>query len=535
MSDVVRTEGHFGLGQHGIYNVNNVFWTLPTSALYEWIVRRREGLIAHLGPIVVRGGHHMGRSPNDKFIVREPSSQDKIWWGDVNRPFEEYRFEVLHSRLLAYLQGEDIFVQDCYVCADPKYRMRLRVITQPAWQSLFARNMFTRATPDELRDFVPEFTVIAAPHFHASPSIDGTNSEAFVIVNFGQRVVIIGGSSYGGEIKKSVFSVLNALLPLEGVLPMHCGANVGSKGDVALYFGLSGTGKTTLSSDPQRALIGDDEHGWSESGIFNFEGGCYAKVIRLSKEAEPQIWAATRRFGTILENVTINSHSRRVDLDDGSLTQNTRASYPINYIPNALRSGMAGHPKNIFMLTADAFGVMPPIAKLTPEQGIYHFLSGYTAKLAGTEDGLGKEPEATFSSCFAAPFLALDPTVYAGMLGEKASRHKVNLWLINTGWTGGPYGVGHRMEIAYTRAMIRSALEGTLDDILTEPDPVFGVHVPAACPGVPSEMLKPRNTWKDPEAYDRQATELAALFNENFQQFTGQVAPEIREAAPRLL
>ena len=533
MSKAVSQKGRVGLDQHGIHNVDNVFWTLPTPALYSWIVRRREGLVAHLGPIVVRTGHHTGRSPNDKFIVREPSIEDEIWWGDENRPFEEGKFEALRARLLAYLQGNDLFVQDCYVCTDPEHRINLRVITQTAWHSLFARNMFRRAPLDELPGFVPDFTVISAPHFHASPSIDGTNSEAFIIVNYAERLVIIGGTSYGGEIKKSVFSVLNALLPSKGVFPMHCGANVGSSGDVALYFGLSGTGKTTLSSDPQRALIGDDEHGWSNSGVFNFESGCYAKVIRLSKEAEPQIWGATRRFGTILENVAIDSNTRRVNLDDDALTENTRASYPINYISGAVRSGMAGHPKNVFMLTADAFGVMPPIARLTPEQGTYHFLAGYTAKLAGTERELGKEPVATFSTCFAAPFMVLDPTVYARMLREKANQHKVNLWLVNTGWTGGPYGVGHRMEIAYTRAMIRAALDGALEDIPTEPDPIFGVHVPVACPNVPPEVLKPRNTWEYPEAYDQQAAKLSGLFHGCFDQFAGRVAPKIRAASPR--
>ncbi|GAB4537370.1 MAG: phosphoenolpyruvate carboxykinase (ATP) [Anaerolineae bacterium] len=522
----------YGLDNHGIVNVNDVYWNLSTPALYEEAVRRREGLVAHLGPLVVRTGHHTGRSPNDKFIVREPSSQDNIWWGNVNRPFDPDRFDRLYARLLAYLQLKDVFVQDCFAGADPQYQIPIRVITESAWHSLFARNLFIQAQPEQYVDFVPEFTIINTPRFHAVPSIDGTNSEVYIIVHFGKKLVIIGGSSYAGEIKKSVFTILNYLLPLEHVLSMHCSANIGERNDVALFFGLSGTGKTTLSADPHRRLIGDDEHGWSDSGIFNFEGGCYAKVIRLSAEAEPEIFQTTRRFGTILENVAIDTTTRRIDLNDDTLTENTRAGYPITHIPNIVRSGMAGHPTHIVFLTADAFGVLPPIARLTPRQTMYHFLSGYTAKVAGTEKGV-VEPQATFSTCFGAPFMALHPTVYARLLGEKIREHQVKCWLVNTGWTGGPYGVGHRMEIAHTRAMINAALKGDLEKASFELDPIFGIEVPTTCPNVPAEVLRPRDTWQDKAAYDQQARKLAHMFAENFQQFRDMVAEDVRNASPR--
>ncbi len=519
------------LEQHGIKNVNQVYWNLSTPALYEESIRRREGLLAHLGPLVVRTGHHTGRSPNDKFIVREPSSEDKIWWGDVNRPFDLDRFRTLYLRMLAYLQGKDLFVQDCFVGADPRYRRPIRVITETAWHNLFARNMFILPTREELEDHEPEFTIINAPRFHAMPEVDSTNSEVFILINFGEKLVLIGGTSYAGEIKKSVFTIMNYLLPFQGVLPMHCSANVGPNGDVALFFGLSGTGKTTLSADAERALVGDDEHGWSDHGVFNFERGCYAKVIRLSPEAEPEIYQTTRRFGTILENVAMDVRTRRVDLDDDSLTENTRASYPINYLPNIVESGMAGHPNNVVFLTADAFGVMPPIARLTPEQAMYHFLLGYTAKVAGTEKGI-TEPQATFSTCFGAPFMALHPRVYADLLGKRIRKHNVKVWLINTGWTGGPYGVGRRIEIRYTRAMVRAALAGALDDVPMVQDPIFGLQVPSTCPGIPDEVLRVRDTWSDPEAYDRQARELARMFHENFAQFASEVSEEIRNAGP---
>lgn len=521
-----------GLDVHGITNTSQIFWNLSTPALYEQAIRRHEGVMAHLGPLVVRTGQHTGRSPNDKFTVREPSSADHIWWGKVNRPFEPDRFEALHQRLVSYFQLKDVFVQDCWAGADPQYRLPVRIITEDAWHSLFARNMFIQATAAELASHVPDFTVINCPRFHAIPDIDGTNSQAFIIVNFAQKLVLIGGTSYAGEIKKSIFSVMNYLLPFQNVLPMHCSANYGPAGDTALFFGLSGTGKTTLSADPSRTLIGDDEHGWSNNGVFNFEGGCYAKMIRLSAEAEPEIYETTRRFGTILENVMIDAESRHLNLDDDSLTENTRGAYPISHIPNATREGRGGHPQNIIFLTADAFGVMPPIARLTADQTMYHFLSGYTAKVAGTEKGV-TEPQATFSTCFGAPFMTQRPIVYANLLGKKITEHGVKCWLVNTGWTGGPYGVGSRIKITYTRAMINAALNGALDNVAYTVDPIFGVQVPTSCPNVPSEVLMPRNTWDDGNAYDAQARKLAGMFVENFKQFSTEVPEGIKAAGPQ--
>ncbi len=435
---------------------------------------------------------------------------------------EPASFQTLYRRMLAYLQGRDLFVQDCYAGSAPNYRLPIRVITETAWHSLFARDMFIQASPEELAPHVPSFTVIHVPNFHAIPEVDGTRSEVFVVINFGQRLVLIGGTQYAGEIKKSIFTILNYLLPQQRVLSMHCSANIGAHGDVAVFFGLSGTGKTTLSADPERTLIGDDEHGWSDHGVFNFEGGCYAKVIRRSPSAEPEIYQTTRRFGTILENVAFDSVSGRLNLDDDSLTENTRAAYPISHIANAKRDGLGDHPTNIIMLTADAFGVLPPIAKLTPAQAMYHFLSGYTAKVAGTEKGV-TEPAATFSACFGAPFMALSPSVYAGLLGKKITDHKVNVWLVNTGWSGGPYGVGQRMKIAYTRAMIHAALNGDLQEVPTVIDPNFGLAVPVTCPNLPDEVLNPRHTWADPIAYDAQARKLAGMFVENFKTFAKDV------------
>jgi phosphoenolpyruvate carboxykinase (ATP) len=526
-------QSHYGLENHGVQNLNAVYWNLSTPLLYEEAIRRREGRLTHLGPLAVRTGQHTGRSPNDKFVVREPSSVDKIWWGKVNRPMEPVQFDGLHRRLLAYLQGKDVFVQDCFAGANPTYRLPLRVITETAWHNLFCRNMFIQADRAQLAKHVPQFTVINAPNFHAVPELDGTRSEVFVVIHFGHRLVLIGGTQYAGEIKKSVFTVLNYLLPQQHVLSMHCSANIGPSGDVAIFFGLSGTGKTTLSADPARRLIGDDEHGWSERGVFNFEGGCYAKVIHLSKEAEPEIYETTRRFGTVLENVGFDSATGRLNLDDDSLTENTRAAYPISHIPNATRDGMGGHPTNIVMLTADAFGVLPPIAKLTPAQAMYYFLSGYTAKVAGTESGV-TEPQATFSTCFGAPFMALSPTVYANLLGERISQQDVNVWLVNTGWSGGPYGVGQRIKIGYTRAMVQAALGGELLGAPTSPHPNFGMAVPTACPNVPAEVLNPRSTWPDKAAYDAQARKLAGMFVENFKTFEGQVPGEVQAAGPAL-
>ncbi len=522
-----------GLEQHGITNVARVYWNQSVPALYEEAVRRREALISADGPLVCRTGQHTGRSPNDKFIVHEPSSADRVWWSKVNRPIESRHFDALHQRLLNYVEGRELFVQDCYAGADPRYRLPVRIITEQAWHSLFARHMFidvpgTTGMPAH----TPEFTVIDVPGLHAEPSHHGTNSEVFIILNFAKRLVLIGGSSYAGEIKKSIFTVMNYLLPLKNVLSMHCSANVGADGDVALFFGLSGTGKTTLSSDPHRNLIGDDEHAWSEDGVFNIEGGCYAKMIRLSEEAEPQIYSTTRRFGTVLENVKMDATTRILDLDDDSLTENTRGAYPLEFIDNWVPSGQSGHPRNIVMLTADAFGVLPPIARLSPAAAMYHFLSGYTAKVAGTEKGV-TEPKATFSTCFGAPFMVLHPTVYAKFLGEKIARHDVRVWLVNTGWTGGPYGTGTRMKIGYTRAMIQAALSGQLDSVTYETDPTFRLDVPTSCPGVPSEVFRPRLTWKDQAAYDEQARRLAHMFGENFKAFEGDAAPDVKAAGPR--
>ena len=524
--------GRHGLEEHEIHNVGNVYWNLSTPLLYEEAVRRREGRIAHLGPLVVRTGQHTGRAPNDKFVVREPSSADKIWWGKVNRPIAPERFEVLRRRMLAYLQGKDLFVQDCFVGADPAYRQPVRIITETAWHNLFARNMFIQGERGQLGEHRPEITVVDAPGFHADPEIDGTRSEVFIVIHFGKKLVLVGGTAYAGEIKKAVFTVMNYVLPQKGVLTMHSSANIGAAGDTALFFGLSGTGKTTLSADPSRTLIGDDEHGWSDRGLLNFEGGCYAKVIHLSSTAEPEIYETTRRFGTVLENVAFDSDTGRLDLDDASLTENTRAAYPLGHIPNAKRDGLGGHPKNVIMLTADAFGVLPPIARLSSAQAMYHFLSGYTAKVAGTEQGV-TEPQATFSACFGAPFMALSPHVYARLLGERIAKHGAAVWLVNTGWTGGSYGVGRRMPIAQTRAMLRAALDGRLDDVPTKVHPVFRIDMPAACPDVPPEILDPRETWADKAAYDAQASKLAKMFRENFDGFAADAAPEVREAEPR--
>ncbi|MFC2094744.1 phosphoenolpyruvate carboxykinase [Bacteroidota bacterium] len=515
-------------------NIREVFYNFGTPALYEQVIRRREGLLAHLGPLVVRTGHHTGRSPNDKFLVKEPENEKSIWWGKVNIAFTVDDYNRLYSKMMAYIQGKDLYVEDCFACADPNYKLNLRIVTETAWHNLFARNMFRRYdSRDELLKHKPDFTVIHMPNFHANQEYDKTNSEVFVVVNFAKKIVLIGGSSYAGEIKKSIFTVLNYLLPLKKVMSMHCSANVGMDGDAALFFGLSGTGKTTLSADQSRRLIGDDEHGWSEDGVFNFEGGCYAKVIRLSEEAEPDIYDCTRMFGTILENVQIDAQTRRLDLDDDTFTENTRAAYPLTHIPNIVPEGMAGHPQNIIMLTADAFGVLPPISKLTTEQAMYHFISGYTAKVAGTEKGV-TEPKATFSSCFGAPFMVHHPSVYAELLGEKIKKHNAKCWLVNTGWSGGPYGVGSRMKIQYTRAMLNAALTGKLDDVDFVKDPFFNLNVPVSCEGVPAEVLNPRTTWEDKNAYDETAKKLANMFIENFKEYEEGTAEEIIAAGPKL-
>jgi phosphoenolpyruvate carboxykinase (ATP) len=508
-------------------------WNLSPGALYEEAIRRGEGLVAAQGPLVCRTGEHTGRSPKDKFLVREPDTEHEIAWGAVNRPMSPEHFDLLHSDIVASLKRTDMYVQDVFGGADPQYRLPVRIITEYAWHSLFARNLLIvdPAGSAEI-GLTPGFTIIDAPNFKADPARHGTRSDVVIALSFARRLVLIAGTSYAGEIKKSVFTVLNGLLPTENVLPMHCSANVGPAGDTALFFGLSGTGKTTLSSDADRGLIGDDEHGWSDHGIFNFEGGCYAKTIRLSADAEPQIYATTRQFGTVLENVAIDPVSRQLDLDDDRLTENTRAAYPISFIGNAQLAGLGGHPKNVVMLTADAFGVLPPISRLTPEAAIYHFLSGYTAKVAGTEKGV-TEPTATFSTCFGAPFLPLAPSRYATMLGDRIRSHHARVWLVNTGWTGGAYGTGRRMKIAHTRAMIRAALAGALDASTYERDQIFNLDVPTSCPGVPDDVLKPRTTWPDAAAYDAQAATLAGLFAENFKAFEAGVTPAVRAAGPR--
>lgn len=527
-----RLISEYGLENHGLTNLGQTHWNYNTPMLYEEVIRNGEGMLGHLGPLVVRSGLHTGRAAKDKFIVEEPGSKNQVWWGKVNKPFPAEKFEQMFRRLEAYLQGRSLYVQDCYGGHDARYRLPVRVITETAWHSLFARTMLIQARWEELEKHVPEFTVLHVPNFHAIPELDGTHSEAFILLNLSKKIVLIGGTAYGGEIKKSVFSILNYLLPQENVLSMHCSANVGQKGDSAIFFGLSGTGKTTLSADPNRSLIGDDEHGWSADGIFNFEGGCYAKIIRLDPEAEPEIFATTRRFGTILENVGFDIVTRRVDLNDGSLTENTRSAYPLGHIPNVLKEGKAGHPKNVIMLTADAFGVMPPISKLTPEQAMYHFISGYTAKVAGTESGI-TEPQATFSACFGAPFMVLHPSRYAELLADRIREHKVNCWLVNTGWTGGQYGVGKRMKINYTRAMLNAAIEGKLDNVKYVQDPIFGVQVPTECPNVPSEVLNARSTWSDKDAYDKKAEHLAGLFEENFKDYADKCSDEVIAAGPK--
>jgi phosphoenolpyruvate carboxykinase (ATP) len=491
---------------------------LPVAELYEIAVRDGEGILAADGPLVVRTGAHTGRSPKDKFVVREPSTQGSVWWGEVNHPISEEHYDRLRSRLVGYLSERGLYSQDLFIGAHPAHRRSLRVYTETAWASIFARNLFRRPPEGELSGFRPNFTIINVPSFEADPDTEGTRSSTAILLHLKRMEVIIVGTKYAGEIKKSAFTVMNYLMPEEGVLPMHSAANVGQDGDPAIFFGLSGTGKTTLSADPLRSLIGDDEHGWGPDGIFNFEGGCYAKTIRLSPMYEPDIFATTKRFGTILENVDLDPRTRALDLDSDRITENTRGAYPLHFIGNASETGMAGHPRNVVFLTADAFGVLPPISRLTREQAEYHFISGYTAKLAGTEVGV-KEPTATFSAGFGAPFLPRHPAEYAAMLGDRLDEHDVPVWLVNTGWTGGPYGVGERMNINHTRSMVRAALSGALRDVPTVRDPVFDLAVPTACPEVSAEVLQPRGTWADSAAYDRQARELRAMFERNYKAF----------------
>ena len=503
----------------GFKKTEKIYWNLTTAPLYEEAIIRKEGLASKYGPIVINTSPYTGRLPKDRFIVKDSSCANKVAWGIVNQPFDETKFAPLQSKLIEYLQGKDLFIKDCYVGADERYRISVRVVSERAVGALFGGTMFIPETdPQKLKTFTPQFHIIHAPGFQADPTVDGTNSSAFVILNLNEKVTMIGGTSYSGEIKKSMFSVMNYLLPGQGVMPMHSSANYGKdENDVAVFFGLSGTGKTTLSADPERTLIGDDEHGWSDNGVFNFEGGCYAKVIKLSKEGEPEIYETTRHFGTILENVVIDPDTREINFDDDSITENTRASYPVSFIPNMTLKGKGGHPKNIIMLTCDAFGVLPPVSKLSYEQAMHHFTCGYTAKVAGTEAGI-KEPQATFSPCFGAPFMPLPVKSYAELLGEKIKKHNVDVWLINTGWSGGPYGVGNRMKLSLTRAMVKAALNGTLKKIETRKDPIFGVSIPISCPDVPSEILDPRNTWKDKDAYDKKAKELQSMFDKQMQE-----------------
>jgi phosphoenolpyruvate carboxykinase (ATP) len=524
-------KGRAGLTEHGLSPAGRIHWNLEPAELVEHAVWRGEGKLSADGSFVAVTVPHTGRAPKDKYTVREPSSEEEIWWGEVNVPLEVEQFELLRRDLIGNLNGQDdLYVQDVGCGADDAYRLDVRIVTPSAWHSMFAHNMFLQLEVEDAVAFEPGFVVLHAPEFQADPDRHGTRSGTFVVINFAERQVLIGGTSYAGEVKKAVFSIMNYLLPRQDVLSMHCSANAGHDGDVALFFGLSGTGKTTLSADPARELIGDDEHGWSSDGVFNFEGGNYAKVIRLSKAGEPLIWAASTRFGAILENVVLDA-DRRPDFDDDSITENTRSSYPLRFIEGAVPDKRGGHPRTILFLTADAFGVLPPLARLTPAQAMYHYLSGYTAKVAGTERGV-TEPKATFSACFGAPFLPLRPSRYAKLLGRLIQEHEAQTWLVNTGWTGGPYGVGRRMDLAHTRRMITAVLSGELADVPTQPDDAFGLAIPERVPGVPDAVLRPRGTWDDPAAYDEQATTLVNMFRENFKKFADRVPEAVRDAGP---
>ena len=503
------------LGHVGVDSPVKTWFNLAPAELYEHSVRRGEAAILATGALAAETGKFTGRSPKDKFYVKEASSENKIWWGPVNRPIPEERFNRVLERMIDFCGRNEVYVKDVHACADPRFRLRVRFVTEFAWHSLFVHNLFRPPEPEALVSFEPDFTVIGLPSFMADPGVDGTASETFILVHLARRMILIGGTRYAGEVKKCIFSALHYLMPEEGSMPMHCSANVGPDGDVALFFGLSGTGKTTLSSDPTRRLIGDDEHGWSDRGVFNFEGGCYAKTIRISQEAEPEIYAATNSFGTVLENVVFDPDTRVPDYDDDTLTENTRSAYSIEAIPNVDRSGIGGHPRNVLFLSADAFGVLPPVARLDEDQLRDFFLSGYTAKGAGTERGV-TEPEPTLSACFGAPFLVLHPEAYADMLVERVLAHGSRVWLLNTGWVGGAYGTGQRISIAHTRAIVRAVLEGNLDDVETRTEPIFGLHVPVSVPGVPANVLDPRSGWPSPEAYDKQGATLKRMFEDNF-------------------
>ena len=517
----------------GVSPNGEVHPNLTAPALVAHALRRGEGRLSADGAFIAVTGQHTGRSVQDKFVVDEPETREAVWWGKINQALPADKFAALAAKVRTYLgQKAELFTQDLHAGADTAHQIRVRLVTTNAWHAMFARNMFIRPESDALDGFAPDWTILHAPEYEADPAVDGCRTSTVIALSLATRTILIAGTSYAGEVKKSIFTVMNWLLPTRDVLPMHCSANVGKDGDVALFFGLSGTGKTTLSSDPERALIGDDEHGWSDTGVFNFEGGCYAKVIKLSQDAEPQIWAATHRFGTVLENVVADADGV-VDLDDGSLTENTRSCYPIHYIPNTAPGGTAGLPKNVVMLTADAFGVLPPISKLSAAQAMYHFLSGYTARVAGTEKGLGKEPQATFSTCFGAPFLPRHPEVYGRMLQELIGKHGADCWLVNTGWSGGAYGTGSRMSIKVTRGLLRAALDGSLAKVDFVRDPFFGLMIPKAVPGIPAEVLNPRDAWADKAAYDRTAANLVGLFEKNFATFAGAVSEDVKAAAIR--
>ncbi|MBN1230258.1 MAG: phosphoenolpyruvate carboxykinase (ATP) [Anaerolineales bacterium] len=535
LDQVSKYKSDYGLENHGLFNLGIEYWNLPREALYEEAIYRGEGYLVEGGAFLAYSGKHTARAAKDKYTVLEDTTKDHIWW-ENNTAITPDLFDTMHTRVAAYLQEKDVFVQDVFVGVDEDYQLPIRVVTERAWHSLFTRNMFIKPElEDEYANHVPEFTIIQVPSFMARGEEDGLRSSTFIMVNFAKKLALVGDSGYGGEIKKTIFSVMNYLLPLKGVVTMHCSANKGeAEDDVALFFGLSGTGKTTLSADITRGLIGDDEHGWSENGIFNFEDGCYAKVIRLSPEAEPQIYAATHRYGTILENVIHDPVTRKIDLNDDTITENTRASYPLTYIDNAVPEKKAGHPKNIILLTCDAQGVMPPIAKLSPDQALYHFISGYTSKVGGTETGLGKEPQMTFSACFGAPFMMHHPAVYADLLKEKILEHDVNCWLLNTGWVGGSYGIGERISIKYTRAILRAALNGDLLNVDYQTDPVFGYQVPLQCPGVPENILHPADAWDDKEKFMQKYRQLAAKFIESFKKFEDKSSPEVCAASPKI-
>ncbi|MBV9991437.1 MAG: phosphoenolpyruvate carboxykinase [Alphaproteobacteria bacterium] len=522
-----------GLEAQGFSNLKAVHWNLSVPELTEESIRRGEGHLSKDGPLVVLTGQHTGRSANDKFVVRDAETEDKVWW-DNNKAMTPAQFDALHADMMKFAEGRELFARDLFGGADLDHRLPVRVVTEYAWHSLFINQLLIRPTAEELKSFKPEFTIVDLPNFRADPAKHGAVSETIIAVNFARKTILIGGTSYAGEMKKSVFTIMNYLLPAKRIMSMHCSANVGKDGKAAIFFGLSGTGKTTLSADASRTLIGDDEHGWSEHGVFNIEGGCYAKVIRLSREAEPEIYSTTERFGTVLENVMMDMKTRTLDLDSAHYAENTRAAYPIDFIPNASDTGRGGHPKNVIMLTADAFGVLPPIAKLTPSQAMYHFLSGFTAKVAGTEKGLGKEPQPTFSTCFGAPFMPRHPSEYGNLLRDLIAEHGSDCWLVNTGWTGGAFGEGSRMPIKATRALLAAALDGSLANAEMRVDPNFGFRVPVAVPGVDSKILNPRDTWADKEAYDAQAKKLVSMFRDNFKKFEAHVGRDVLDAAPVL-